>query len=144
MRRRSYGRPAMLAVVMLMAGLVAGFAYAALLVGLSVVLAGAGHGIIFPFALSSPFAVGGFVSWPLIGALLAIGGRAVSAARLVQVLHLAASLVYFLLSPASDARPDLANPWLWLFGVLFILGQVVVWTAPGSGRAGSGTARESA
>jgi hypothetical protein len=111
-----------------MIGIVAGLAYFILVVALSVVLASAGHGIIFPFALSSPFAVGGLLSWPLVGALLAVGGRAVRAAKPVLALHFTASIVYFSLSPARGARPDLANPFLWLFGLVFILGLVVIWS----------------
>jgi hypothetical protein len=127
MRRQTRGWFAVPILVRLVIGIVVGLVYFVLLLALSVVLAGAGHGIIFPFALSSPFAVGGLVTWPLVGALLAVGGRATGAVKFMLALHYAASLAYFVLSPARDIRPDYANPFLWLFGFVFVLGQVLIW-----------------
>lgn len=111
----------------LVLGAAGGLAYAALLAALSIPLAGAGDGVLFPLAFTSPFGVGGLITWPLVGALLALGGRACRVAMWLMVVHYASGLTYFLLLPTSTDWTILMDPVLAPFAAAFVFGQVLIW-----------------
>lgn len=108
-------------------GAVGGLAYLALLAALSIPLAGAGDGVLFPFAFTSPFGAGGLITWPLTGALLALGGRACRVAMWLMVVHYVSGLTYFLLLPTSTDWTILLEPVFAPFAAAFVLGQVLIW-----------------
>ncbi len=108
-------------------GAVGGLAYVALLGALSIPLAGAGDGVLFPFAFTSPFGVGGLITWPLVGGLLALGGRACRVTMWVMVVHYASGLTYYLLLPTSTDWTILLEPVLAPFAAAFVSGQVLIW-----------------
>jgi hypothetical protein len=122
---RTYRFPVSLKIAI---GAAAGFGYFILLMVLAVPLGGAGDGIFFPMALSSPFGLGGLITWPAVGALLVAGGRRACRATLSLLLvHYTCSAVYYALLPVSGELKYVADPTVLLFMAVFALGQALVW-----------------
>jgi hypothetical protein len=108
-------------------GALAGAAYLLAMMLFSVPLGGAGDGFGLPFALASPFGIVGFITWPVAGGLLALGGRARRGAAVLLLTHYCGGLIFFYLLPWHSGAADLSDPYLYCFFAVFVAGQVLAW-----------------
>ena len=115
-----------LAPVRAIAGAAAGVGYLLALALFAIRAVDAGYGNAIPIALTSPFAVVGLVTWPLLGALVAVG-RVRLVGPMVLVLHYLAGLVYYSMLPTRGGSWSLLDPSGIAFLALFVLGQTLLW-----------------
>lgn len=142
-------------------GAVVGFAYGSILAFLSLGAAGAGHGSLVPFYLSSAplgvlrffgqagfltaFAAGAPVVWATFGTLVALSGRA-KWRRLTQVLallHYASGLALVATTLGLDELAYVERllrttpEFIVLWAAVYVVGQVALWLkASGRGQVG--------